>query len=94
MKRPTMWLLSDWRKQLGADLSAVNGQLDYALDMTAAAKTILGINPGGGSWIAHLPSAQPVTTPKDQPQNEQPIPPEPMKPVKPAAGAGRLSLSQ
>jgi uncharacterized membrane protein len=87
-------ILSEWLEQLGADLTLFNGELSYALDMTADAKTILGINPGGGSWIAHLPSAQPGTTPKDQPQNEQSIPAVPMKPVKPAAGAGRLSLSE
>jgi hypothetical protein len=62
--------------------------------MTADGKTILGITPGVASWIAHLPSAQPGTPLKDQPQNEQPVPAEPTKPVKSAAGAGWLSLSE
>ena len=86
-------ILSEWLLQLGADLSAVNGNLPYTLDMTADGKTILGITPGVASWIAHLPSAQPGTPPQSQTPGEQPAP-EPTKPVKPAAGAGRLSLSE
>jgi len=77
--------------QLGADLSAVNGNLPYTLDMTADGKTILGITPASASWIAHLPSAQPGTPPRARLRRA--AGPGAHEAVKPAAGAGRLSLS-
>ena len=75
-----------WLKQLGADLSAVGGQLLYAMDMTADGKTIVGFNGNMRlAWIAQLPSTQPTTASAAQ---AQPVS-EPTEPAVPTAVEGR-----
>jgi len=89
-------LLSDWMVQLGADLSAVGGTLQYAQGMTADGKTIVGTNFGfysSQAWIAQLPTTGPLTTTPANPLPAEAPADEPATPIVPAPKPARLLSS-
>jgi uncharacterized membrane protein len=84
--------LASWLTSLGADLSAVGGRLEFANDMTADGKTIVGHNNSSGlAWIAQLPTTMPGAPPAVKTPIEQPIT-EPAIPDAPTVGSRRLSV--
>jgi hypothetical protein len=90
-------LLADWMVQLGADLSAVGGVLNFAMGMTADGGTIVGTNWsifGSQAWIAELPTAGPPTATPAAPMPADPTAEEPATPIVPAPKPARVLMSK